>query len=107
MFLKWKTGYYIGQLLEFRRVLFRSNYLEVLRAYGGSWIDGATLAVGLDRPEAIAALEVIRSEERRVGKEWRYRGGADEWKRKKEERAESRAVSSGRRIRVRTNGLGN
>jgi multiple sugar transport system substrate-binding protein len=35
-------------------------YLEILRAYGGVWIDAATLEVGLDKPAAEAALEFLR-----------------------------------------------
>jgi multiple sugar transport system substrate-binding protein len=34
-------------------------YLEVLRGHGGFWIDPRTLEVGLDRPEAAAALEFL------------------------------------------------
>lgn len=33
------------------------DYLEVLTGFGGYWVDPATLEVGLDRPEAIRALE--------------------------------------------------
>jgi multiple sugar transport system substrate-binding protein len=35
------------------------TYLEVLRGYGGSWIDPKTLEVGLDRREAAQALEFL------------------------------------------------
>jgi multiple sugar transport system substrate-binding protein len=35
------------------------NYLEVLRGHGGFWVDPATLDVGLDRPEALAALDFM------------------------------------------------
>jgi trehalose/maltose transport system substrate-binding protein len=35
------------------------DYLEVLYGSGGYWIDPATGAVGLDRPEAIAALSFL------------------------------------------------
>ncbi len=34
-------------------------FLEVLEGHGGFWIDPATRAVGLDRPEAAAALEFL------------------------------------------------
>jgi multiple sugar transport system substrate-binding protein len=34
-------------------------YLELLHGHGGFWIDPATLDVGLDRPEALAALEFL------------------------------------------------
>jgi multiple sugar transport system substrate-binding protein len=34
-------------------------YLEVLRGYGGFWVDPASLEVGLERPEARAALEFL------------------------------------------------
>jgi multiple sugar transport system substrate-binding protein len=37
------------------------DFLEVLRGYGGFWIDPETLAVGLDRVEALRALEFLRS----------------------------------------------
>jgi trehalose/maltose transport system substrate-binding protein len=37
------------------------DYLEVLRGYGGFWIDPATLEVGLDRPEAVEALRFLVS----------------------------------------------
>jgi multiple sugar transport system substrate-binding protein len=37
------------------------NYLEVLNGHGGWWVDPATLEVGLDRPEALAALEFMVS----------------------------------------------
>ncbi len=36
------------------------TYLEVLRAWGGFWVDPETLEVGLDRPEALRALEFLR-----------------------------------------------
>ncbi len=35
------------------------TYLEVLRGFGGSWIDPKTLEVGLDRREAAEALEFL------------------------------------------------
>ncbi len=35
-------------------------FLEVLRGHGGFWVDPATLEVGLDRPESVAALEFLR-----------------------------------------------
>jgi multiple sugar transport system substrate-binding protein len=35
------------------------DYLEVLHGHGGFWVDPATLAVGLDRPEAVAALSFL------------------------------------------------
>ncbi len=34
-------------------------FLEVLRGHGGSWIDPETLAVGLEEPEAAAALDFL------------------------------------------------
>jgi multiple sugar transport system substrate-binding protein len=34
-------------------------YLEVLHGYGGNWIDPESREVGLDRPEALAALEFL------------------------------------------------
>src|SRR5437867_6748945 len=37
------------------------NFLEVLSGCGGYWVDPATLEVGLDRPEALAALTFILS----------------------------------------------
>jgi len=36
------------------------DYLEVLRGHGGFWIDPETGSVGLDRPEAIEALQFLR-----------------------------------------------
>ena len=35
-------------------------FLEVLRGHGGFWIDPETLEVGLDRPEAVASLEMLQ-----------------------------------------------
>ena len=35
------------------------GFLEVLRGHGGFWVDVATLTVGLDRPEAEAALTYL------------------------------------------------
>ena len=35
-------------------------YLEVLRGFGGAWVDPDTLEVGLDRREAVEALEFLR-----------------------------------------------
>ncbi len=35
------------------------TYLEVLRGHGGTWVEPATLDVGLDRPEAVAALTFL------------------------------------------------
>lgn len=35
------------------------TYLEVLRGHGGFWVDPRTLEVGLDRDEAVAALEFL------------------------------------------------
>ena len=37
------------------------NYLEVLSGFGGYWVDPATLEVGLDRPQALAALTFMVS----------------------------------------------
>src|SRR5439155_4669103 len=37
------------------------NFLEVLSGCGGYWVDPATLDVGLDRPEALAALSFMLS----------------------------------------------
>ncbi len=34
-------------------------FLEVLHGHGGFWVDPATLEVGLDRPESVAALEFL------------------------------------------------
>jgi multiple sugar transport system substrate-binding protein len=36
-------------------------YLEVLHGHGGFWVRDDTREVGLDRPEAVAALEFLRS----------------------------------------------
>src|SRR5260221_5460676 len=35
-------------------------FLEVLHGMGGLWVDPDSLDVGLDRPEAVAALELLR-----------------------------------------------
>ncbi len=35
-------------------------FVEVLKGFGGFWVDPATLEVGLDRPEAIKAVEFLR-----------------------------------------------
>jgi len=37
------------------------DFLEVLHGHGGFWVDPATLEVGLDRPEAVAALRFLQS----------------------------------------------
>jgi len=37
------------------------DFLEVLHGFGGFWVDPATLEVGLDRDEAIAALRFMQS----------------------------------------------
>lgn len=37
------------------------DYLEVLRGYGGFWVDPESLDVGLDRKEALEALEFLRT----------------------------------------------
>ena len=42
-------------------------FLEVLRGYGGTWVNPETLEVGLDRREAVDALEFLRR--CRVGEE--------------------------------------
>lgn len=36
------------------------NYLEILAGYGGTWIDGESGEVGLDKPPAIAAMKFLR-----------------------------------------------
>jgi multiple sugar transport system substrate-binding protein len=48
----WQGGQYEGLVCVF---------LEVLAGHGGFWIDPETLEVGLDRPEAFAALDFLRS----------------------------------------------
>jgi multiple sugar transport system substrate-binding protein len=35
------------------------SFLEILRGHGGFWIEPADLVVGLDRPEAVRALEFL------------------------------------------------
>ena len=42
-------------------------FLEVLHGHGGFWIEPRTLEVGLDRPEAAAALEFLRRCRREEG----------------------------------------
>jgi multiple sugar transport system substrate-binding protein len=34
-------------------------FVEILRGFGGSWVDPATLTVGLDRPESLRALQFL------------------------------------------------
>ncbi|OKH26841.1 ABC transporter substrate-binding protein [Hydrococcus rivularis NIES-593] len=36
-------------------------FVEILKGYGGFWVDPQTLEVGLDRPEAIQAVQFLRS----------------------------------------------
>ena len=36
-------------------------FVEILKGYGGFWINSDTLEVGLDRPEAIQAVEFLRN----------------------------------------------
>ncbi|MDX2080344.1 MAG: ABC transporter substrate-binding protein [Terrimicrobiaceae bacterium] len=36
------------------------NFLEILGGFGGFWIDPETREIGLERPEAVAALEFLR-----------------------------------------------
>ena len=38
-----------------------TNFVEILAGYGGFWVDPNTLEVGLDRPEALQALEFMQS----------------------------------------------
>lgn len=37
------------------------TFVEVLKGYGGFWVDPDTLEVGLDRPESLQAVEFLRS----------------------------------------------
>src|SRR5437763_14687396 len=77
-FFKQKTAYEIHRWLECRRVLFRS-FIEARTTFeSGS---------GFDEPGFMVFVNdkmVHRSEERRVGKEWRSGGSADRIKRIKE-----------------------
>ncbi len=43
------------------------DFMEVLTGFGGFWINGETGEVGLDRPEAIGALEWMRGAIHRAG----------------------------------------
>jgi multiple sugar transport system substrate-binding protein len=43
------------------------TYLEVLRAYGGFWVDPETLEVGLERREAVRALDFLRDSRGSLG----------------------------------------
>jgi multiple sugar transport system substrate-binding protein len=36
-------------------------FVEILKGYGGFWVDASTLEVGLDRPEAIQAVQFLRN----------------------------------------------
>lgn len=47
----WPGGQYEGLIC---------TYLEVLRAYGGFWVNPDTLEVGLERAEALRALDFLR-----------------------------------------------
>src|SRR5690625_7261036 len=80
-FFKQKTAYELATLLEFRRVLFRSNAVLI-------WRPAAPDSPGLSQREAVAdalgtldvpvILDVERSEERRVGKGCRSRWLGDQ-----------------------------
>jgi multiple sugar transport system substrate-binding protein len=48
----WQAGQYEGLVC---------NYLEVLHGHAGFWVDPETLEVGLDRPQALAALDFLRA----------------------------------------------
>src|SRR5205814_4492392 len=102
-FFKQKTAYEMPKLLEFRRVLFRSR--DDLSA-GSQVFTAPTSGAGLICPawtrglgfpgptgqrvraipqpqKGMAVTIVERSEERRVGKEWRVRGWADDGSKKR------------------------
>ena len=71
-FFKQKTAYEIGQWLEFRRVLFRSNKVSHLNRPLKQHHPAADKVVG-NILEAKAQTDTEGSEERRVGKECRSR----------------------------------
>ncbi|MGJ3246837.1 MAG: extracellular solute-binding protein [Elainellaceae cyanobacterium] len=48
-----------GYLWQSQREGLVTTFVEVLHGYGGFWIDSETQAVGLDRPEAIAAVKFL------------------------------------------------
>jgi multiple sugar transport system substrate-binding protein len=50
---------YIWQGMQYEGMA--AMFAEVLKGAGGFWIDPKTQAVGLDRPEAIAAIDFLRS----------------------------------------------
>src|SRR5689334_23989760 len=96
-FFKQKTAYEMELRLEFRRVLFRStsstvssesaprsftkeDVLEIFSLATPSCLETiSTTLVSISAADAIAppAMGIIRSEERRVGKECRYRWSQD------------------------------
>lgn len=48
-----------GYLWQAQREGLVTTFVEVLHGYGGVWIDPETRTVGLDQPEAIAAVEFL------------------------------------------------
>jgi multiple sugar transport system substrate-binding protein len=52
--IKWG---YVWQGRQYEGVA--AMFVEILRGFGGSWVDSATLTVGLDRPESLQALQFL------------------------------------------------
>src|SRR5438105_8106279 len=80
-FSKQKTAYDLHSSLEFRRVLFRSGSAATTIAIGerrsrSRRASRASLTTMTSQP-CSAAVRRRRSEERRVGKEWRGRGSRE------------------------------